>query len=256
MGDAMGDAICEDFTSHLRVPSGVTVFDSGGLCNRVGAVTLAARVASPSPEVAMSLTMLALLPALLAPAPGAPSPSAPVSPYGPTIGAAVVVGPAHGRAVEGQAEALRLDLRLHVLAALGGARLGGELHGSIEGLDDTSAPCGPTTGEVRPSIAEACIESTLALRALAGYALGDLDDRLTLRVEAGAGPARRWLSRGGGDAEGRWALSWTGRGFFGVALGRLAGAVIRVGPTLEVAGYGDGPARWGGGLVVEGTSFD
>lgn len=246
MRDAIEGAICGVFTRCLRLPGGVTVFDSAGLCNRVEPVTLGAHLASTSSEVAM--LVLALLPALLT-----PSPSAPVSPYGPTIGAAVVAGPAHGRPVEGQAEALRLDLRLHGLASLGDARLGGELHGSIEGLDDTCAPSGDG---VRPSIAETCIESTLGLRALAGYALGELDDRVTLRVEAGVGPARRWLSRGGGDAEGRWALSWTGRGFFGVALGRLAGAVIRVGPTLEVAGYDDGPARWGGGVVFEGTSFD
>lgn len=251
MRDAIEGAICDVFTRCLRLPGGVTVCDSAGLCNRVEPVTLGARGASTSPEVAM--LVLALLPALLAP----PTPSAPASPYGPTIGGAVVAGPAHGRPVEGQAEALRLDLRLHVLASLGSARLGGELHGSIEGLDESGGGCGSTSSDgTRISLGEACIASTLALRALAGYALGELDDRVTLRVEAGVGPARRWLSRGGGDAEGRWALSWTGRGFFGVALGRLAGAVIRVGPTLEVAGYDDGPARWGGGVVFEGTSFD
>ncbi|MEZ4436224.1 MAG: hypothetical protein R3F65_27825 [bacterium] len=102
-----------------------------------------------------------------------------------------------------------------------------------------------------PAIAEACLEPSLALHGIVGRVWGDV---WTLRLEAGVGVAR--LCSGGSAATWRPSRrSWVGRAVGGVAVGDVLGAIWRIGPAVEVAGFGAVP-RWGGGLVLEATSYD
>lgn len=165
---------------------------------------------------------------------------------GPTFGAGVTVGAGH------VAERVRVDLRLQVLGSIGALRVGGELVGTMEGDEAGSDGCGRrAVGGVAPAIAEACVEPSLALHGIVGHVWGD---GWTLRLEAGAGVARRWRIHGE-DVTAGHALSWVGRAVGGVAVGDGLGAIWRIGPAVEVAGFGAVP-RWGGGLLLEATSYD
>ncbi|MCB9543587.1 MAG: hypothetical protein H6703_14215 [Myxococcales bacterium] len=165
---------------------------------------------------------------------------------GPTFGVGVAVGPGH------IAERVRVDLRLQVLGSIGAVRVGGELVGAMEGDEAGIDGCGPPAGGgVAPAIAEACLEPSLALHGIVGRVWGDV---WTLRLEAGVGVARLWRIRGDDVATGQ-TLSWVGRAVGGVAVGDVLGAIWRIGPAVEVAGFGAVP-RWGGGLVLEATSYD
>lgn len=162
----------------------------------------------------------------------------------PTLGLGVGVGPS---AVD--AERPHIDLRLHGFYGVGGWRFGAELYGSVEG-DDGGCPAPGATGN-RPAIAEICFEPSLALHPLVGHAWGD---EVMLRIEAGAGVARRWQVVGD-VPDGRWALSWVGRGSLTLPIGDLFGGRWGIGPSVELAGF-DAAPRWGAGVVFEAVSFD
>lgn len=192
------------------------------------------------------LHLLALL-ALLSP-PSAASPPGGPTLDGPTLGTALVIGPGHG------GDRTRLDLRLHALGVLGDWRLGGEVLGTIEGDEAGEDRCGRSAnGGIAPAIAESCVEPSLALHALAGHTWGQ--DAIALRLEAGGGIARRWQLVGR-DHTSRWALSWVARAMPSMAIGDGLGAIWRIGPSIELAGFDANAPRWGVGLVFEATSYD
>jgi hypothetical protein len=167
---------------------------------------------------------------------------------GPTLGTALVIGPGHA------GDRTRLDLRMHALGVLGDWRLGGEVLGTIEGDEAGEGRCGRlANGGISPAIAESCIEPSLALHALAGHTWGQ--DAIALRLEAGGGIARRWQLMGSRQTS-RWALSWVARAMPSMAVGDALGAIWRIGPSVELAGFDASAPRFGVGLVFEATSYD
>lgn len=193
------------------------------------------------------LHLLALFALLSPPSPTSP-PAHALPPGGPTLGMALVIGSGHA------SDRTRLDLRMHALGVLGDWRLGGEVLGTIEGDEAGEDRCGRSAnGGIAPAIAEACIEPSLALHALAGHTWGQ--DAIALRLEAGGGVARRWQLIGSQQTS-RWALSWVARAMPSIAVGDALGAIWRIGPSVELAGFDANAPRWGVGLVFEATSYD
>lgn len=191
------------------------------------------------------LHLLALFALLSPPSPTSP-PGGPTL-DGPTLGMALVIGSGHA------SDRTRLDLRMHALGVLGDWRLGGEVLGTIEGDEADEDRCGRKALDgIAPAIAEACIEPSLALHALAGHTWGDA---IALRLEAGGGVARRWQLIGSQQTS-RWALSWVARAMPSIAVGDALGAIWRIGPSVELTGFDANAPRWGVGLVFEATSYD
>ncbi len=174
-------------------------------------------------------------------------------PPGPTIGGAVAVGQAH------QQDGPRLDVRLQgwLPAALGPLRLGLEGAFVLEG-EESGGSCHfgePQTGDDRPSIGQACIESGLGARMLLGVEAGQ---RWIGRLEGGVGPVwrRAFDLRDGEGLDSRWSLSLVGRASGLLAVGDMLGGRWRVGVSLE-AGSLDGEApAYAGGLVFEAVVID
>lgn len=201
-----------------------------------------------------SLALLCL--AALA-ADGGPAHAARPDDPGPTLGGAVAVGQAHGKAGP------RLDVRLQgwlppSLLALGPLRIGLEGAFALEG-EESGGACSfgasDTASADAPAIGRACIESGVGARLAVGAEVGT---RWIGRLEGGVGPIwRRALDLDdGAGADSRWSLSLVGRALGLVQIGDMLGGRWRVGLSAEASSFDAEAPAYAAGLVFEAAVID